>query len=114
MCKLSDFRPKALEDLEIAQASLRKLINLMKREAVFLGKPDRLDNATFREARKRLRRQASLGGRALAVLAFPHGIFNPASQPAIHESSVNRFCSDHGVEIVTTKVALAVVTKIIS
>jgi hypothetical protein len=32
----------------------------MKKEAVFLGKPDRLDIATFEAARRRLRRQASL------------------------------------------------------
>jgi hypothetical protein len=54
-------------DIGIAQASLRKLIKLMKREAVFLGKPDHLDNATFREARKRLRREAAVG----AVVLWP-------------------------------------------
>ncbi len=48
------------EDLAVAHSNLREFIGLLKREAVFLGNMDRLDNATFRAARRRLRRQASL------------------------------------------------------
>jgi hypothetical protein len=53
-------RRLAPEDLAIAHANLRKLIDLMKREAVFLGKPEQLDAATFHAARRRLQRQATL------------------------------------------------------
>jgi hypothetical protein len=58
-------RRTAPEDLAVARASLRKFIDLMKREAVFLGKADRLDNVTFRAARRRVRRQATLAAFAL-------------------------------------------------
>jgi hypothetical protein len=61
----------APEDLAIAQSNLRYFIKLMKREAVFLGKPDRLDNATFRKARGRLRRQGALTAFALWPF-WPH------------------------------------------
>ena len=64
-------RRLAPEDLAIAHANLRKLIGLMKKEAVFLGKPDRLDNATFHAAHRRLRRQASLTAFALWPF-WPH------------------------------------------
>jgi hypothetical protein len=47
-------------DLAVARSNLKVFIDLLKREAVFLGKPDRLDNATFRAARERLRWQPSL------------------------------------------------------
>jgi len=50
----------ASEDVAIAHTNLRKLIELMKREAVFLGKPDHLDNAAFQAARRRLRRLAAV------------------------------------------------------
>jgi hypothetical protein len=53
------------EDLTLAHVNLRKFVNLMKREAVFLGKSDYLDNAAFRKARERLRRQGSLATFAL-------------------------------------------------
>jgi hypothetical protein len=53
-------RGLAPEDLAIAHANLRKLIDLMKREAVFLGKAEQLDYATFHAARRRLQRQATL------------------------------------------------------
>jgi len=43
----------------------------MKKEAVFLGKPDRLDNTTFHAARRRLQRQASLTTFALWPF-WPH------------------------------------------
>jgi len=64
-------RRLAPADLAIAHINLGKLINLMKKEAVFLGKPDRLDNATFEAARRRLRRQASLTTFALWPF-WPH------------------------------------------
>jgi hypothetical protein len=48
------------EDLSIAQANLRKFIDILKREAVFLGKPNHFDNSTFHAARRRLQRHASL------------------------------------------------------
>jgi len=53
-------RRLAPPDLAIAQANLRGLIDLMKREAIFLGKPEHLDNATFHAVRRRLRRQGTL------------------------------------------------------
>jgi hypothetical protein len=53
-------RRLASEDFSIAHANLRKLIDLMKREAVFLGKAEQLDNATFHADRRRLQRQATL------------------------------------------------------
>src|SRR5438067_1598749 len=53
-------RRLAPEDIANARANLAKLIDLMKREAVFLGRPDHLDNAAFQAARRRLRRQGSL------------------------------------------------------
>jgi hypothetical protein len=59
------------EDLATAQTNLREFIGIMKREAVFLGTPDRLDNATFRAARRRLQRQASLTTFALWPF-WPH------------------------------------------
>jgi len=64
-------RRLTLEDLAIADTNLRKFIGLMKKKAVFLGKPDRLDNATFHAARRRLRRQASLTAFALWPF-WPH------------------------------------------
>ena len=53
-------RRMAPQDVAIAHRNLRKFIDLLKKEAVFLGKPNRLDNATFHAARLRLRRQASM------------------------------------------------------
>lgn len=53
-------RRLASEDVAIAHTNLRKLIELMKREAVFLGNPDHLDNAAFQAARRRLRRLAAV------------------------------------------------------
>jgi hypothetical protein len=50
----------APEDLATAQRNLQKFIDILKKEAVFLGKPNNLDNATFQAARLRLRRQASM------------------------------------------------------
>ena len=64
-------RRLAPEDLAIAHTNLGEFICLMKREAVFLGKPDRLDDAAFRAARRRLRRQASLTTFALWPF-WPH------------------------------------------
>src|SRR5215831_2235225 len=53
-------RRLAPEDLAVAHASLRKFVDILKKEAVFLGKPNYLDNTTFQAARRRLRRQGSL------------------------------------------------------
>jgi hypothetical protein len=53
-------RRLAPEDVAIAHTNLKKFVELMKREAVFLGRPDHLDNAAFHAARRRLRRQAAL------------------------------------------------------
>ena len=64
-------RRLAPEDLGIAHTNLRKLVSLMKKEAVFLGKPDRLDNTTFHAVRRRLQRQASLTTFALWPF-WPH------------------------------------------
>ena len=64
-------RRLAPEDFAIAQANLRRLIDLMKREAVFLGNAEQLDNATFHAARRRLRRHASLTAFALWPF-WPH------------------------------------------
>jgi hypothetical protein len=64
-------RRLATEDFAIAHANLRNFIDLMRKEAVFLGKPDRLDNATFRAAHRRLRRQGSLTTFALWPF-WPH------------------------------------------
>lgn len=50
----------ASEDVAIAHANLGKFVEFMKREAVFLGRPDHLDNATYHAARRRLRRLAVL------------------------------------------------------
>jgi hypothetical protein len=59
------------KDFAIAHANLRKFIGLMKREAVFLGKTDRLDNATFVATRRRLRRQGAMTTFALWPF-WPH------------------------------------------
>jgi len=64
-------RRLAPEDLAIAHGNLKKFIDLMKKEAVFLGKAERLDYATFRAARRRLQRQASLTAFALWPF-WPH------------------------------------------
>ena len=53
-------RRVAPEDLAIAHASMRKFVDILKKEAVFLGKPNYLDNTTFQAARRRLRRQSRL------------------------------------------------------
>ena len=53
-------RRLASEDVVTANANLRKFVDLMKKEAVFLGRPDRLDNTVFHAARRRLRRMATL------------------------------------------------------
>ena len=64
-------RRLAPEDITIAHTNLRKLIDLMKREAVFLGKPDHLDNAAFQATRRRLRRLSAVT--VLALWPFwPH------------------------------------------
>ena len=46
-------------DLILAHANLIKLIRLLKKEAMYLGHPLRLDNITLRATKKRLRLRAS-------------------------------------------------------
>jgi hypothetical protein len=53
------------EDIAEAKANLAKLVDLMKKEAVILGKPEHLDNAAFHAARRRLQRRASFTAFAL-------------------------------------------------
>jgi hypothetical protein len=48
------------EDLAIAETNLKRFIQLMKTEAVFLGRPDRLDNECFHAAHRRLERRSIL------------------------------------------------------
>ena len=59
------------EDLAIAHASLRKFVDILKKEAVFLGKPNYLDNTTFHAARRGLRRLGSLSAFTLWPF-WPH------------------------------------------
>jgi hypothetical protein len=46
-------------DVTLAHANLIKLIGMLKKEAMYLGHPLRLDNNTLRETKKRLRLRAS-------------------------------------------------------
>jgi hypothetical protein len=64
-------RRLAPEDLAMAHSNLRKFLNLLKKEAVFLGNPNRLDNSTFHAARRRLRRQAAFSAFTLWPF-WPH------------------------------------------
>jgi glycine cleavage system aminomethyltransferase T len=48
------------EDLAIAETNLKRFIQLMKTEAVFLGRLDRLDNDCFHAAHRRLERRSIL------------------------------------------------------
>jgi len=48
------------EDLAIAESSLRRFIQLMKIEAVYLGHADRLDRDCFKAAHRRLQRRSML------------------------------------------------------
>ena len=48
------------EDVSIAEDSVTKLVDLLKRESVLLGKVSYLDYATFQGARRRLREQRAL------------------------------------------------------
>lgn len=48
------------EDLATAESNLRRFIQLMKTEAVFLGHTNRLDRACFRAAHRRLERRSLL------------------------------------------------------
>jgi hypothetical protein len=47
-------------DLAMAHSNLRKFLDLLKKEAVFLDNPNRLDNRVFHAARGRLRGQAAV------------------------------------------------------
>jgi hypothetical protein len=48
------------EDLAIAETNLKRFIQLMKTEAVYLGHPNRLDLACFQAAHRRLARRSIL------------------------------------------------------
>lgn len=48
------------EDLATAESNLRRFIQLMKTESVFLGHANRLDQACFRAAHRRLERRSLL------------------------------------------------------
>jgi hypothetical protein len=50
----------APEDLATAEGNLKRFVQLMKIEAVFLGHPDRLDRGTFQAARRSLERRSIL------------------------------------------------------
>ena len=50
----------AADDLALAHTNLRKFVDLLKKEAIFQGKPNRIDSETFRATRIRLRRRASM------------------------------------------------------
>jgi hypothetical protein len=47
-------------DLAIARANIQAFVQLMKSEAVFLGRPDRPDQETLRAAHRRLERKGLL------------------------------------------------------
>lgn len=48
------------EDLATAETNLRRFIDLMKTEAVFLGRANRLDRDCFQAAHRRLERRSML------------------------------------------------------
>jgi len=48
------------KDVSIAEESVSKFVELLKREAVLLGRPSNLGSATFQAARRRLREQGAL------------------------------------------------------
>jgi hypothetical protein len=48
------------EDLSTAKDNLRRFVQLMKTEAVFLGHPNRLDRGCFQAAHRRLERRSIL------------------------------------------------------
>jgi len=50
----------APEDLATAEDNLRRFVQLMKTEAVFLGHPNRLDRGCFKAAHRRLERRSIL------------------------------------------------------
>jgi hypothetical protein len=58
--RLERQRRLAPEDLAIAHANFKKFVELMKKEAVFLGQPGQLDNVSFHAARRRMGREALL------------------------------------------------------
>ena len=47
-------------DVSIAEESVTEFVELLKREAVLLGRPSHLGSATFQAARRRLREQGAL------------------------------------------------------
>ena len=48
------------KDVSIAEESVATFVELLKREAVLLGRPSNLGSATFQAARRRLREQGAL------------------------------------------------------
>ena len=58
--RLERQRRLAPEDLALAHGNLKKFVELMKKEAVFLGRPGQLDNVSFHAARRRIGREAFL------------------------------------------------------
>jgi hypothetical protein len=50
----------ASDDLTTAEDNLRRFVQLMKTEAVFLGHPNRLDRGCFRAAHRRLEQRSIL------------------------------------------------------
>jgi hypothetical protein len=64
------------QDVMLAHTNLIKLIKLLKREALYLGHPLRLDNNTLRETKKSLRLNAS--ATAFELWPFwPHNFVAP-------------------------------------
>ena len=53
-------RRLAPEDLALAHRNLRMFVDFLKKESVFLDKPNQLEKGAFDAARRRLRRHASL------------------------------------------------------
>jgi hypothetical protein len=51
---------RAPQDLAVAHGNIRAFVQLMKSEAVFLGRPERLDKETLRAAHRRLERKGLL------------------------------------------------------
>ncbi len=61
------------EDLATAKDNLRRFVQLMKTEAVFLGHPDRLDWGCFQAAHRRLERRSILSQFTLWPF-WPNGV----------------------------------------
>ena len=64
------------QDVMLANTNLIKLIRLLKREALYLGHPLRLDNNTLRETKKSLRLRESVTAFELWPF-WPHNFVAP-------------------------------------